>query len=212
MIAEARFRVCALNLCIILRFLFTYSARHHFEPFKAGASASCRVDSSPMCNTWWKAERWKNRAEALVPGFWNEGEKRGLGKGHMKMLTLRLCSQRPLSLPTCGLDRGDLGFWSGLGSCQGVMIRLWISEEGDRLQWDLTSEVCWFFSLPTMRTVDRKEPRGIPLHQPLQARALGIISAAFPGGNHPDALTELCAQETGEYGLQRCSLYTQEGK
>ena len=63
-----------------------------------------------------------------------------------------------------------------------------------------------------MKTVDRKEPRGIPLHQLLQARAQGIISAAFPGENHPDALTELCAQETGESGLQRCSLYTQEGK
>ena len=63
-----------------------------------------------------------------------------------------------------------------------------------------------------MRTVDRKEPRGVPPNLPLQARALGIISATFPGENSPDALTELCAQETGESGLQRCSLYTWEGK
>ena len=58
-------------------------------------------------------------------------------------------------LPTCGPDRGDSVSWSGLGSCQQVMIRLWISEEGGR--WDLCSELHWFFSLPTVVTADRRE-------------------------------------------------------
>ena len=30
--------------------------------------------------------------EAVFTGFWDEEEKKGLGKGHMKMLTPSLCS------------------------------------------------------------------------------------------------------------------------
>ena len=57
-------------------------------------------------------------------------------------------------------------------------------------------------------------PRGVSSPTtPTSQSPWGIIPAAFPGEeNSPDALTELCAQETGESGLWRYSLYTWEGK